>query len=189
MTTAIQLKANSLNINSEFKNLVSKELKAMRTMALKLTRNEDDSDDLVQETVLKALKYESNFKEGTNLKGWLYTILRNTFINNYRRNAKRNVFLDTTDNLYFLDSTTEKSENLAEIKFIRKDLETAIAKLPHDLLNCFELNIKGFKYHEIAEELNIPIGTVKTRIFVAKRVLRNSLKAYEDFFAYNSNKA
>lgn len=138
----------------------------------------------MQETILKAYRYRAKFQEGTNLRGWLYTILKNSFINNYRRDMKRNTFLDSTDNSYFIDLPSHKIDNDAETKFIRKDLDRAIDDLAFDLRVTFKLNTEGYKYHEIAEELQIPIGTVKTRIFVARRILRERLKDYADAFGY-----
>lgn len=165
------------------------ELQPLRNYALSLTHNSEDSNDLVQETVLKAYKYKEKFEEGTNLRGWLYTILKNSFINNYRRDVKRNTFLDSTDNTFFLDVASHRTENQAELKFIRKDLEHAIDDLPMELRITFTLNIEGYKYHEIAEELGIPIGTVKTRIFVAKRILREKLSTYGREFGMNTKRA
>lgn len=168
-----------------FESMVLKEKNSLRSLALQLTKNIDDAEDLVQDTILKALKYQEKFSEGTNFKGWLFTILKNTFINNYRRMMKRNTFIDSSDNSYFIDIPNQKSENQAELNFIRKDLEEAIKGLAKELKVTFMLNIEGFKYHEIAEELNIPIGTVKTRIFVAKRILRKKLSVYGSEFGFN----
>ncbi len=164
--------------------MMEQELAPLRNYALSLTHDMDDTKDLVQDTILKAYRYRENFKAGTNLRGWLYTILKNSFINNYRRNQKRNTFLDSTENTYFLDIPSHKVDNDAELKFIRKDLDAAVEALPYDLKLTFKLNAEGFKYHEIAEELNIPIGTVKTRIFIARRVLREKLKDYALEFGY-----
>lgn len=97
---------------------------------------------------------------------------------------KRNTFLDSTDNSYFIDLPSHKIDNDAETKFIRKDLDRAIDELAFDLRVTFKLNTEGYKYHEIAEELQIPIGTVKTRIFVARRILRERLKDYADAYGY-----
>tara|TARA_B110000971_G_scaffold218556_1_gene257643 strand:+ start:885 stop:1388 length:504 start_codon:yes stop_codon:yes gene_type:complete len=155
----------------------------LRNYALQLTHNMDDAMDLVQETFLKAMTYSSKFKEGTNLKGWLFTIMRNTFINNYRRVTKRNTFMDTQEEQYIVDSAkTFNTFNDGDAKFIRKDLETAIDKLPDDLRITFEMNTLGFKYHEIADKIGIPIGTVKTRIFVARRKLRSYLTEYAGLY-------
>ena len=171
-------------IQNDFDNMIAGELMPLRNYALSLTHDMDDTKDLVQETILKAYRYRAKFQEGTNLRGWLYTILKNSFINNYRRDMKRNTFLDSTDHSYFIDLPSHKIDNDAETKFIRKDLDHAIDDLAFDLRVTFKLNTEGYKYHEIAEELQIPIGTVKTRIFVARRILRERLKDYADAFGY-----
>lgn len=170
-----------------FKNTVQKEVKSLRKYAYQLTRNLDDTNDLVQETMLKALTYQEKFEEGTNLKGWLYTIMKNTFINNYRRMVKRNTFIDSTDNEYFIDSQASVEVNAGEQKFILRDIERAIDRLPLNLKKPFTMSYKGFKYHEISSILNIPIGTVKTRIFVAKRQLKDELEVYAKSFGYTKN--
>ena len=171
-------------IQNDFDNMIAGELMPLRNYALSLTHDMDDTKDLVQETILKAYRYRAKFQEGTNLRGWLYTILKNSLINNYRRDMKRNTFLDSTDNSYFIDLPSHKIDNDAETKFIRKDLDHAIDDLAFDLRVTFKLNTEGYKYHEIAEELQIPIGTVKTRIFVARRILRERLKDYADAYGY-----
>jgi RNA polymerase sigma-70 factor (ECF subfamily) len=175
---------NNLDKTADFDQLIAAELLPLRNYALSLTHNMDETKDLVQETVLKAYRYQAKFQEGTNLRGWLYTILKNSFINNYRRDMKRNTFLDSTDNSYFIDLPSHKIDNDAETKFIRRDLDHAIDDLAFDLRVTFKLNTEGYKYHEIAEELQIPIGTVKTRIFVARRILRERLKDYADAYGY-----
>lgn len=162
----------------EFKSVVQKEAQSMRSYAYQLTRNVEDTNDLIQDTMLKAFMYQDKFTDGTNLKGWLYTIMKNTFINNYRRMVKRNTFIDQTDNDYYLDSMAHSERNKGDQRFMMRDIETAIDKLPMSLKKPFTMNHSGFKYHEIAEILRIPIGTVKTRIFVARRQLREALNVY-----------
>ncbi|MBC7383415.1 MAG: sigma-70 family RNA polymerase sigma factor [Bacteroidia bacterium] len=169
-----------------FKQMVQKEARPLKHYAYQLTRNVEDSNDLVQETMLKAFTYQNKFEAGTNLKGWLYTIMKNTFINNYRRMVKRNTFIDQTDNDYYLDSVSPLVKNEGEQKFIRQDIESAINKLPMNLSKPFTMNFKGFKYHEIADILHIPIGTVKTRIFVARRQLRENLHTYGKMYGMDS---
>lgn len=160
----------------------------LRNYALQLTQNMDDANDLVQETFLKAMMYSSKFKKGTNLKGWLFTIMRNSFINNYRRITKRSTFMDTQEEQFIIDSAKSfNTFNDGESKFVRQDLANAIDKLPDDLRITFEMNTLGYKYHEIAEKINIPIGTVKTRIFVARRKLRTHLAEYEHLFNLNAS--
>jgi len=117
----------------------------------------------------------------------LYTIMKNSFINNYRRMMKRNTFIDTTDNSFYLDSATSAADNQGENNFILKDVARAMEKLPSDLQKTFSMNLKGFKYHEIADILGIPIGTVKTRIFVARRQLRKRLNSYASHYGYDTN--
>ncbi len=114
--------------------------------------------------------------------------MKNTFINNYRRMVKRNTFIDQTDNDFYLDSVAPLVKNEGEQGFLRKDIDTAIGELPVNLQKPFTMNVKGFKYHEIAEILNIPIGTVKTRIFVARRQLRDALASYGAMYGYSVEK-
>jgi RNA polymerase sigma-70 factor (ECF subfamily) len=168
----------------EFKRMVEREAKPLRQYAYQLTRNVEDTNDLVQETMLKAFTYQDKFESGTNLKGWLYTIMKNTFINNYRRMVKRNTFIDQTDNDFYLDSVAPLVRNEGEQKFVRTDIDYAISQLPTSLSKPFTMNVKGFKYHEISAILRIPIGTVKTRIFVARRQLRNRLSIYGKMYGY-----
>lgn len=171
----------------EFTKVVSSEAGSLRHYAYQLTRNLEDAQDLVQETMLKALSCKNRFQEGTNLKGWLYTIMKNSFINNYRRLMKRNTFLDNTDDTYFIETVSSASANKGEDRFIMKDIEAAIESLSADLQKTFTMHFSGFKYHEIAELLQIPIGTVKTRIFVARRIMRHQLKSYGEDYGLSDN--
>lgn len=170
----------------EFTKAVTREKTPLRQYAYQLTKNPDDADDLTQETMLKAFSYRDKFLDATNLKGWLFTIMKNSFINNYRRVVKRNTFIDDTDNTFYLDTVAPALPNKGEEKFVLKDIEKAIEQLPHDLKNTFMLNYTGFKYHEIAEMLNIPIGTVKTRIFMARKALKTKLAQYGEMYGFQS---
>jgi RNA polymerase sigma-70 factor (ECF subfamily) len=111
--------------------------------------------------------------------------MKNTFINNYRRMVKRNTFIDNTNNEYFIDSFAITESNKGEQKFIIQDIEAEIEKLPLNLKTPFTMSFNGFKYEEIAVMLNIPIGTVKTRIFVAKRELKEKLSSYAKMYGYD----
>jgi RNA polymerase sigma factor (sigma-70 family) len=122
------------------------------------------------------------YKEGTNLKGWLYTIMRNTFINNYRSVSKRQAIVTTSEDLNSVQLSISASKNLAENKFIQKDINAAMSALSPEYYIPFIKYFEGFKYHEIAEELNIPIGTVKTRIHIARKMLKANLKMYSQEF-------
>jgi RNA polymerase sigma-70 factor (ECF subfamily) len=110
----------------EFKKLVQKESSSLRHYAYQLTRNVEDTNDLVQDTMLKALTYQDKFTDGTNFKGWMYTIMKNTFINNYRRMVKRNTIIDQTDNEYYFDSMTSSVANDGDRNMMMRDIDHAI---------------------------------------------------------------
>lgn len=151
---------------------------ALQNFAFSFTKNNDDADDLVQDTFLKAIRYSNLYTEGTNLRAWLYTIMRNTYINNYRMTSRRNKIIDTTEELQSYQLIKSSATNRAEGSFVGEDINKALNNLSDAYLIPFIKYFEGFKYHEIAEELNIPIGTVKTRIFMARRMLRGKLKMY-----------
>lgn len=151
---------------------------ALKPFALKLTKDSEDANDLLQETMLKAFTNRDKFAEGTNLKAWLYTIMKNTFITNYQRLVRRNTFIDTTENLHYINSSENITQNLAFSTFAMEDINKAIEKLEESFRQPFIMHFRGFKYHEIAEKLHIPIGTVKNRIHIARKELKDRLKVY-----------
>lgn len=146
--------------------------------AVNLTKDKETAHDLLQETVYRALTNEDKYRTGTNLKAWLFTIMRNIFINNYRKNQKRNTMIDTTENLYFINSSGTAIENQAATNFVMEDLSRAVNNLSDEFRVPFVMHYEGFKYHEIADELNLPLGTVKSRIFFARKELKSKLKPY-----------
>jgi len=162
----------------EFTYNLNKMTKSLKPFALKLTRDHEDANDLLQETVLKAFSNRDKFAEGTNLKAWLFTIMKNTFITNYQRMVRKNTFIDTTDNLHYLNSANNSINNSAYSRFAVKDINDAISSLDDAYKTPFLMHFRGFKYHEIAEKLEIPIGTVKNRIHIARKELKGQLKNY-----------
>lgn len=168
-------------MNQPFTSQLSDHKQSLEGFALKFTRNNDDADDLVQDTMLKAIRYSDLYKDGTNLRAWLFTIMRNTFINNYRTNTTKRKIVQTKEDLNSLDFFKSAAANLGENVFISEDIYKAIKKLPADYYLPFIKYFEGFKYHEIAVELGVPIGTVKTRIHVARGILKKDLKMYKNF--------
>ncbi len=162
----------------EFSYTLDKMSKALKPFALKLTRDMEDANDLMQETVLKAFTNREKFTEGTNLKAWLYTIMKNTFITNYQRMVRKGTVVDTTDNLHYINSSASIIENNAYTGFALKDINLAIEELDDVHKSPFMMHYRGFKYHEIADKLGIPIGTVKNRIHIARKILKDRLKVY-----------
>ncbi|AKP50654.1 RNA polymerase sigma factor [Cyclobacterium amurskyense] len=162
----------------EFSYSLTKLSTSLKPFALKLTRDMDDANDLLQDTMVKAFTNKDKFTDGTNLKAWLYTIMKNTFITNYQRMIRRGTFVDTTENLHFLNSGSAVIENGVFGDFTMKDITKAIDKLDEVYKSPFLMHYRGFKYHEIAIKLNIPIGTVKNRIHIARKILKDDLKVY-----------
>jgi len=163
----------------EFDTLVIAHSDSLKVYAKNFTKDHDDANDLVQETLLKAVTYFNNFKEGTNLKGWLYTIMKNTFINNYRRVVKTNTFIQKDDEISSANLFVSATKNQGENKFIMEDINEALASLSEEYYVPFSMYFEGYKYHEISEHLEIPIGTVKTRIHVARKVMKKHLNVYQ----------
>ncbi|MEB2776603.1 RNA polymerase sigma factor [Algoriphagus sp. D3-2-R+10] len=163
----------------EFSYPLDKLSGVLKPFALKLTRDLDDANDLLQDTMVKAFTNQDKFAEGTNLKAWLYTIMKNTFITNYQKMVRRATFVDTTDNMHFINSSGALIENSAYGEFAMDDIYEAIDKLDETFSTPFLLYYRGFKYHEIAERLSIPIGTVKNRIHIARKNLKDDLMVYK----------
>jgi RNA polymerase sigma factor (sigma-70 family) len=162
----------------EFNTAVIDSHRTLKPIAMKLTRDADEAKDLIQETLLKAISNREKFSEGTNLKAWLYTIMKNTFITNYHRIVKRKTFIDTTDNLHFINTSVHITENKASTTLVLDEIEVAINALAYEYKTPFTMYFRGYKYHEIADILNIPIGTVKNRIHIARKELKEKLHSY-----------
>ena len=148
----------------------------LRPFAFNLTKSSEAAADLIQDTFYRALSNEEKFAEGTNIKAWLFTIMRNIFINNYRRQKKSNTITDTSDNQYLLNSTKKIEKNDSERSFLAEDIEKAMSEVSKDFTEPFMMYYKGFHYQEISEQLDLPLGTVKSRIFFARKELQSKLK-------------
>lgn len=146
--------------------------------AYKLTSDREEANDLLQETSLKALDNEEKYTPDTNFKGWIYTIMRNIFINNYRKVVRDQTFADTTDNLYHLNTPHDLTLDSTESAYDLKEMHRIVNALPREYKIPFSMHISGFKCREIAEKLNLPLGTVKSRIFFTRQKLQHDLKDF-----------
>lgn len=163
----------------EFNTLVVQHTDSLKGYALHFTRDDEDANDLVQDTVLKAVTYYGKFKDGTNLKGWLYTIMKNTFINHYRRFVKTSSLVTKSEEISNAHLSYSATRNGGENKFVMEDIVGAMARLSDEYYVPFSMYFEGYKYHEISDHLQIPIGTVKTRIHVARKVMKKALAPYK----------
>ena len=150
----------------------------LQRFAMSLTYDRETALDLVQDTYLKAITNKDKFVDYTNLKAWVFTIMKNTFINNYRRNTKENTIIDGTKDLYYINQPYDKGSISPESNYSEAEIEKAIDSLEDDFRIPFRMHIDGFKYKEIADELGLKIGTVKSRIFFTRQKLMHMLKDY-----------
>ncbi|MDL2311609.1 RNA polymerase sigma factor [Bacteroidales bacterium OttesenSCG-928-B11] len=150
----------------------------LRQYARSLTMNHEDASDLVQDTYMKVMQNSDYYKEDTNLKAWVYTIMKNTFINNYRRKQRSKVVVEQREDLYHLNNFVSSPSDAADMNFYVKDINEKILEKKEDQRKPFEMFLDGFKYQEIADEMNISIGTVKSRIFFTRKKLMEDLKDY-----------
>ena len=159
----------------EFNNMLLSNTDFLKPFAFTLTRDNETAKDLLQETLYRALANKDKYNVGTNIKAWMYTIMRNIFINNYRRKAKQNTIFDNAHNDFLLDYNQTAVANTAETNLRLKDIQQAIHNLPDIFRKPFLLYFDGFKYHEIAEALREPLGTIKSRIHFARKLLKEQI--------------
>jgi RNA polymerase sigma factor (sigma-70 family) len=154
---------------TEFNSLVLNHSESLRPFAISLTRDHEEAKDLCQETLYKAFAYREKYEQGTNIKAWLYTIMRNIFINQYRRDARKQLVMDT------VKYSQTGYENSSGLNLRLREIEEAIHRLPSIFKTACLLYLQGYKYHEIAFALNEPLGTIKSRIHFAKKTLQKQL--------------
>jgi RNA polymerase sigma factor (sigma-70 family) len=164
----------------DFTHEISSLRSTLQMFARKFTFDRDDSLDLVQDTIMKALVYRDKFKDDVNLKRWLYTIMRNTFINSYRKHQRARTSNDTSKELYQLNVEDTHTFSSPDSKYEYEDIWKNINELREELLIPFKMHTSGYKYNEISHHLKIPIGTVKNRIFHARKELQERLQGYSD---------
>lgn len=162
----------SANFQSKLISLQSNLL----NFALMLTSNRDDAYDLLQDTTLKALDNEDKYVDNVNFKGWVFTIMRNIFINNYRKVVRSATVVDKTEDLFLLNLPQESGFETPDGSVAAKEITAAINAFTDEYRIPFSMHVAGYKYNEIAEEMNLPIGTVKSRIFLARQRLQKTLQ-------------
>jgi len=152
----------------------------LQKYALSLTLDRDNALDLVQDTFLKAIQNQDKFIDETNLKAWIFTIMKNTFINNYRRKMRENTMIDGTQEFYYINLPSDKGSISPESDYAEREIIKAIESLESEYKQPFMMHVEGYKYEEISEKLNLKLGTVKSRIFFARQKLINTLKDFND---------
>lgn len=174
--------------SAEFEELVLQHLDMLYAVALRLTRNPTDAQDLTQNTVVKALRFHDKFQEGTYIKAWLLTILRNTFINEYRRKVRRPTFVELSGTepaeetapdpeVGGYDPAQVDSEDLMEL--LNDEVKNAVVSLPDDFRQAVIMaDMEDMSYKEIAEAMNCPLGTVMSRLYRGRKLLRERLYDY-----------
>ncbi|MEO0789914.1 MAG: RNA polymerase sigma factor [Bacteroidota bacterium] len=163
---------SQIEFNAQFDQMTG----MLQSFAYNLTKNAEDAKDLYQETAFRAMTNRDKFRMGTNLKAWLFTIMKNIFINNYRKKMKANTIMDNTDNLYYLNSGRQTIENDGDGNILIKELRRMIDQLDDSTRIPFLMHYQGYKYQEIADQLELPLGTVKSRIFFARKDLKAQIK-------------
>ena len=147
----------------------------MKNFARSLTKDEADAEDLTQDTTLRVLNNYDKFVDNVNFKGWVLKIMRNIFINNYHKLVRTQELIDYNVDAYNVPLMSDGGENTPEGSMDIKEITEAISALQPTLKEPFSMYISGYKYSEIAETLDIPLGTVKSRIFIARQELQKKL--------------
>ncbi len=186
---------SDLEKNRVFDKEFMPHIDSMYNFAFRLTNDEDDANDLVQDTYLKAFRFINSFSQGTNAKAWLFRILKNSFINDFRKKSKEPAKVDYQD-----VETTYNSEEDAETNqtvdlrvesvqdLIGDEIANALNALPVDFRTVIILcDVEGFTYEEMAKILDIPIGTVRSRLHRARMLLKEKLKSYAKSLGYDVN--
>jgi RNA polymerase sigma-70 factor (ECF subfamily) len=162
---------------SEFNSMIQEETGYLMPFAINLTGNPEDAKDLIQETIYRALSNSEKYVDGTNLKAWMYTIMRNIFINNYRKKMREQAVVEKVPHEQLLYRFESSCDCLQEMKLTIKEIAEFIHHLPELIRLPFMLYCDGFKYREIAFVLREPIGTIKSRIHFARKTLQTRIAA------------
>jgi RNA polymerase sigma factor (sigma-70 family) len=162
----------------EFNEMLLHHANFLKPFAINLTKDTEAANDLYQETLYKALSNHEKYNTGTNIRAWLFTIMRNIFINDYRRKVKQRTIFDSTPNDYLINLRQPTVQNAAESDLRIKEIKKAIQQLPEIFKTPFLLYFDGYKYNEIADLLQEPLGTIKSRIHFARKLLKEQISRF-----------
>ncbi len=181
-----------LQKQEDFNDEMLPHLDALYNFALKLTANNDDAEDLVQDTIVKAYRFFSSYEKGTNAKGWLFRILKNSYINNYRKASKQPQKVDYDEIEPFYETIRSEQSNTTDMEsnmygqLMDDDVTGALSRLPEDFRTVVLLcDIEGFTYEEIANMLDVPIGTIRSRLHRGRNLLKAELMEYATRRGFN----
>ena len=160
---------------SEFRELLLINTGPLKPFAINLTNDRELANDLFQETIYRALANQDKYSTGTNIKAWLFTIMRNIFINDYRRKAIQRTIFDIEGWNTLINSNRIVASNGEGNSLQLKEIHKAIYQLPQIFKIPFLLYFEGYRYYEISESLNEPLGTIKSRIHFARKLLKEQL--------------
>ncbi|HET6724256.1 MAG TPA: RNA polymerase sigma factor [Chitinophagaceae bacterium] len=163
---------------AEFNELLLSNAGPLKPFAVSLTRDQEIAKDLFQETLYKALANQDKYSTGTNIKAWLFTIMRNIFINEYRRKEKQKIIFDSSDNDRLVNLSSVAVRNEGENSLQLQEINKVIYQIPQIFKVPFLLYFEGYRYHEISEWLNEPLGTIKSRIHFARKLLKEKISRY-----------
>ena len=163
---------------TEFNEMLLNNAGSLQPFAISLTRNHESAKDLFQETLYRALANRDKYNTGTNVKAWLFTIMKNIFINDYRRKAKQRLIFSSSSTETFVESSSNVKVNDGEQSIQLNEIRKAIHRLPEIFKTAFSLYFEGYHYYEIAESLNEPLGTIKSRIHFARKLLKEQLSQH-----------
>ena len=169
---------NAIKGNSHFQTKLLSIQSNLLNFAYLLTSNRDDAYDLLQATTLKVLDNQDKYVDNVNFKGWVFTIMRNIFNNNYRKTMRSNTMLDNTEDLIYLNMPQDSGIETPEGSLAAGEITDVINSFPDDYRVPFSMHVSGYKYTEIAEHTGLPLGTVKSRIFFARQRLQKALADY-----------
>lgn len=168
-----------MKANEKFGEDIIKYEAVLRPAAFNLTRNKEEMEDLVQDTFYRALTNSEKFTNGTNIKAWLFTIMRNNFINKYHKKKRGEMALSLPSDYQALNNGQLVDKNDSRRTFMAEDINNAMQEVSSDFTVPFIMYHEGFHYHEISEKLNVPLGTIKSRIFSARKTLQSKLAEME----------